>query len=64
MLSTDARGAGGEGRARFCGAGAAGAAAAGDYAAFMRSALRSSLEARSTVRNLGFRCAWDVEEGR
>ncbi len=44
---------------RFCGSGAAGATDARDYASFMRVAFRSSLEGRSTVRNLGFRCAWD-----
>jgi cytochrome oxidase Cu insertion factor (SCO1/SenC/PrrC family) len=43
--------------ARFCGPGAAAAADKSDYAAFMRSAFRSSLEARYTVGNLGFRCA-------
>lgn len=45
----------------FCGAGAAKAADPGDYAAFMRFAFRSSLQAKYTVRNLGFRCAKDKE---
>lgn len=40
----------------FCGAGASGAADPGDYAAFMRFAFRSSLRAKYTVQNLGFRC--------
>ena len=31
-----------------------------DYAAFMRYAYRSSLQARYTTGNLGFRCARDV----
>lgn len=43
----------------FCGAGASGAADPSDYAAFMRFAFRSSLQARYTVQNLGFRCAKD-----
>jgi cytochrome oxidase Cu insertion factor (SCO1/SenC/PrrC family) len=38
-----------------CGGGAAGATAFDDYAAFMRYAYRSSLEARYIVANLGFR---------
>ncbi len=38
-----------------CGGGAVGAIDAGDYAAFMRDAYRTSLEARYTVANLGFR---------
>jgi len=45
----------------FCGGGAAGAARPEDYASFMRLAMRSSLEARYTVRNVGFRCAADAE---
>jgi formylglycine-generating enzyme required for sulfatase activity len=32
-----------------------------DYATFMRLAFRSSLEARYTMRTLGFRCARDVD---
>ncbi len=42
---------------RFCGAGAIGAGDKSDYAAFMRSAFRSSLKGPFTVKNLGFRCA-------
>lgn len=42
-------------RSLYCGSGAAGAADFEDYAAFMRFAFRSSLEARYTVANLGFR---------
>lgn len=60
FVATDARGTGGEGDLRYCGGGAAGAAGTGDYASFMRTAFRSSLSAASTVRNLGFRCAWEV----
>lgn len=46
----------------FCGAGASGAADPGDYAAFMRYAFRSSLQAKYTVQSLGFRCAKDKEK--
>jgi formylglycine-generating enzyme required for sulfatase activity len=42
---------------RFCGATAAGATDASDFAAFERVAFRSSLKASYAVRNLGFRCA-------
>ncbi|MNL12578.1 Serine/threonine-protein kinase pkn1 [compost metagenome] len=45
----------------FCGAGAAKAADPGDYAAFMRFAFRSSLQAKYTVRSLGFRCVKNRE---
>lgn len=45
----------------FCGGGAANAADPSNYAAFMRYAFRSSLQAKYTVQNLGFRCAKDKE---
>lgn len=57
-VSADAREAGDEERLRFCGAGAATAADAEDYAAFMRLAFRDSLSARYVTSNLGFRCAY------
>lgn len=44
----------------FCGGAAASAADPGDYAAFMRQALRSSLQARQGTSSLGFRCAADL----
>jgi sulfatase modifying factor 1 len=44
----------------FCGAGSEGSGNPTDYAAFMRFAYRSSLKAKYTVKNLGFRC---VKEG-
>jgi sulfatase modifying factor 1 len=46
----------------FCGNGATGSARREDYAAFMRYALRSSLSARSSLSNLGFRCAASAKE--
>ncbi|MDP2304713.1 MAG: formylglycine-generating enzyme family protein [Pseudomonadota bacterium] len=60
LMSVDARDDNSGDDLRFCGAGAANATNAGDYASFMRVALRSSLEARATVRTLGFRCAWSA----
>lgn len=46
----------------FCGAAAIGATDLMDYAAFMRYAFRGSLKGNYAVRNLGFRCARDMEE--
>ena len=43
----------------FCGVGAVSANDKSNYAAFMRYALRSSLQGRYTMENLGFRCAYD-----
>lgn len=43
----------------FCGGGSTGAANREDYAAFMRYAMRNSLNANFNVGNLGFRCAYD-----
>ena len=48
----------GETDARSCGAGAYGAQGVEDYAAFMRFALRSSLQSEYTSVSLGFRCAY------
>jgi formylglycine-generating enzyme required for sulfatase activity len=45
----------------YCGAGAASSADPGDYAAFMRYAMRSSYEGRYTLTSMGFRCAADAE---
>jgi formylglycine-generating enzyme required for sulfatase activity len=42
---------------RFCGGGAVGSADPGDFAAFQRFALRSSLQGGFALANLGFRCA-------
>ncbi len=41
----------------FCGAGSLNATDLMNYAAFMRYAFRSSIQARFTINNLGFRCA-------
>ncbi len=46
---------------QFCGSAAVGASDFDDYAAFLRFGFRSGLEARYTVRSLGFRVAADVQ---
>jgi len=45
----------------FCGSAAVGASDLMNYAAFMRYAFRGSLKANYSVKNLGFRCAKDVQ---
>jgi len=60
MVTGESRADSGLERNLFCGAGAVGAKDTGDYAAFMRQALRSSLKANNTTTSLGFRCARDV----
>jgi formylglycine-generating enzyme len=60
MVTGDARGDSGLERRLFCGAGSLGAKDNGNYPAFMRFGMRSSLKAAYTVHNLGFRCAKDL----
>jgi sulfatase modifying factor 1 len=58
LTTGDSRGGAGEDAGGlFCGAAGARAVNPDDSATFMRYAFRSSLEARYTLRNLGFRCA-------
>ncbi len=57
LITADSRDPNNSDAMRFCGAGAIGAGDKNDYAAFMRSAFRSSLKGPFTVKNLGFRCA-------
>lgn len=45
----------------FCGSAAIGATDLMNYAAFMRYAFRGSIKARYAIKNLGFRCAKDVD---
>ena len=45
----------------FCGAGSANSVDPGDYAAFMRYAMRSSYQANYTIESLGFRCARGIQ---
>ncbi|MEO6569786.1 MAG: formylglycine-generating enzyme family protein [Opitutaceae bacterium] len=61
MVTGESRADSGLDRDLFCGAGSLGAKDTGDYAAFMRDALRSSLKANNTTTSLGFRCARDLE---
>ena len=46
----------------FCGSEAIGATDLMNYAAFMRYAIRGSLKAKYTMKNLGFRCVKDVKK--
>lgn len=64
LVSSDNRVSGEQDIVRFCGGGAQNAVNPADYASFMRLAFRSSLEARYTTQNLGFRCAADVAQPR
>jgi formylglycine-generating enzyme len=58
-VTGESRGDTGLDREWFCGSGSLGARDRTDYPAFLRFGFRSSLEARYTVHNLGFRCARD-----
>ena len=46
----------------FCGSAAVGASDLMNYAAFMRYALRGSVKANYSIKNLGFRCVKDVKQ--
>ena len=46
----------------FCGSAAINATDLMNYAAFMRYAIRGSLKAKYTMKNLGFRCVKDVKQ--
>ena len=61
LVSGESRGDASLERSLYCGSGASNAADFTDYAAFMRFAYRSSLEASYTTANLGFRCACDED---
>lgn len=60
VVVADSRERGETSRDRFCGAAALVAQDATDYAAFMRVAMRNSLEAHYTGAILSFRCAADL----
>ena len=60
LVSGESRGDASLERSLYCGSGASNAADFTDYAAFMRFAFRSSLEASFTTASLGFRCACDT----
>ena len=61
MVTGDNREQGGADDLQFCGAGAITMEEKDNYAVLMRVAMLSSLEARYTTRNLGFRCAREAE---
>lgn len=61
LVASDSREKDGADQNRFCGASGADAKNPSDYAAFMRVAFRSSLQASFTTARLGFRCAADVQ---
>ena len=61
LVATDNRNQGDADKAKFCGAGALSMDDRDNYAVLMRVAMLSSLDAKDTTRNLGFRCAKDVK---
>ena len=61
LVTGDNREQGGADQLQFCGAGAITMEQKENYAILMRVAMLSSLEARYTTRNLGFRCARSSE---
>ncbi len=61
MISGDNRNQGDPEILKFCGAGALSTADRENYAILMRVALLSSLDAKQSTRNLGFRCVRDVQ---
>lgn len=60
MVSGDSRDQGDPDKLKFCGAGALSLQDKQNFAVLMRIAFLSALEARSTARSLGFRCAVGV----
>jgi sulfatase modifying factor 1 len=62
LVGVDNRVQGGADKLEFCGAGSLSLEQKEHYAVLMRVAMLSSLEARYTTRNLGFRCARDITE--
>ncbi|HLV39312.1 formylglycine-generating enzyme family protein [Xanthomarina sp.] len=46
----------------FCGSASINATDLMNYAAFMRYAIRGSLQAKNSMKNLGFRCVQDIKE--
>lgn len=62
LLSSESRKGGNSDNNLFCGSSSIGATDLMNYAAFMRYAFRSSMKARFTSRNLGFRCARNLNQ--
>ena len=61
LVSSDSRDPAGN---AFCGGTGATSRDPSAYASFLRIAFRSSLQARFTTANLGFRCAYDIEASK
>ena len=61
MVTGESRADSNTDRNLYCAAGAVGVKDTGDYAAYMRMALRASLRANNTTSSLGFRCARSLE---
>ena len=64
LVSADSRTQGDPDRLQFCGAGAISLKDRSNYAVLMRIALLSSLSAKSTTNNLGFRCVRPQVKGQ
>jgi formylglycine-generating enzyme required for sulfatase activity len=64
FISGESRADAARDRTLYCGSGAVNASAFEDYAAFMRYAFRSSLQARYGVANLGFRGVRNLSDRR
>ncbi len=64
FVVSDSRAQGDKSKSFLCGNAATGAARREDYAAFMRYAMRGSLEAGFALGNVGFRCAYDRAPAR
>lgn len=62
FVASDNRNDGNQNNNLFCGSASTDAKSREDYAGFMRYALRSSLEASTATRTLGFRCAYDISK--
>ncbi|MEX0883519.1 MAG: formylglycine-generating enzyme family protein [Cyclobacteriaceae bacterium] len=60
IITGESRNYGNTDQGLFCASGALGANDLMNYAAFMRYAMRSSLNAKYNLANLGFRCAKDI----
>jgi formylglycine-generating enzyme len=63
LVTGESRGDGSIEKNLFCGSGSFGASNFKNYPAFMRFAFRSSLKAKYTINNLGFRCVSSKSNG-
>lgn len=59
IMTSDNRSDGDKSNVITCGAGSIGAKTREDYAGFVRYSLRNSIRANFTLKNMGFRCAYD-----